>query len=243
MLTVIPAIDLKGGQCVRLRQGKADDVTVYSADPVEMAQSWVRQGARWLHVVDLDGAFEGRPIHTDVIRRITEAVPIPVELGGGLRTDDDLRAALEAGVARVILGTRAVAEPDMLVSLVGEFGEAIAVGIDARNGRVQVRGWVETTEHAATELAARVSGTGVSTLIYTDTARDGMMEGPNLEAMAKVCDATTCNVIASGGITSAQDLRALAALGRTNMTGAIVGKALYEKSVSLAELRSAIEEE
>ena len=239
MLTVIPAIDLKGGQCVRLRQGKADDVTVYSADPVEMAQSWVRKGARWLHVVDLDGAFEGRPVHTDVIRRITAAVSIPVELGGGLRTDDDLRAALDAGVSRVILGTRAAAEPDMLVSLVGEFGEAVAVGIDARNGRVQVKGWVETTEQAATELAALVSGAGVSTLIYTDTARDGMLQGPNLEAMAKVCDATTCNVIASGGITSVQDVRALAELGCANLTGAIVGKALYEDRTTLKELKLA----
>lgn len=243
MFDVIPAIDLKNGQCVRLRQGRADDVTVYSADPVEMAVAWAEQGARWLHVVDLDGAFEGRPIHTDVVRRISAAVAIPVELGGGLRTDDDLRAALDAGVSRVIVGTRAVARPDLLADMVVQFGAALAVGIDARDGRVQVRGWVETTGHTATDLASAVSGAGVSTLVYTDTARDGMMGGPNLEAMRQVCRAAACGVIASGGITTATDIGALNGLGCPNLVGAIVGKALYEQSVSLAELQAAAREE
>jgi len=239
MFTVIPAIDLKDGKCVRLRQGRADDVTVYSADPVETARSWVREGAQWLHVVDLDGAFQGQPVHTDVVGRIAGAVPIPIELGGGLRTDDHLRAAIDAGVSRVILGTRAVREPDTLARLASEFGEALAVGIDARGGQVQVRGWVETTDCAATGLAATVSGAGVSTLIYTDTARDGMMGGPNVVSLEAVCRAARCDVIASGGITSARDIGALAALGRSNLVGAIVGKALYEQNVSLAALQSA----
>jgi phosphoribosylformimino-5-aminoimidazole carboxamide ribotide isomerase len=174
-----------------------------------------------------------------LIRRIVQAIPIPVELGGGLRTDADLRAALDAGVSRVILGTRAALEPATLAGLVAEFGDALAVGIDARNGRVQVRGWVETTAQTAAELAAAVGEAGVATLIYTDTARDGMLRGPNLEAMQQVCTAAGCDVIASGGITCARDIGALVGLACPNLAGAVVGKALYEQAVSLGELQVA----
>lgn len=239
MFTVIPAIDLKGGRCVRLRQGRADEVTAYSDDPVGMARRWEAEGAAFLHVVDLDGAFQGKPAHLGAIEQIVKAIRIPVEVGGGLRTDDDIRRMRDCGVARAIVGTRAFSERDALRRLAGEFGEALAVGIDARGGLVQVKGWVETTGVKATELAAAADAMGVRTIIYTDTATDGMLQGPNLNAMADVCRAVTCRVIASGGVSSAADVRALHALGCANLGGCIVGKALYEGAVTLGELNAA----
>jgi len=236
LFTIIPAIDLKDGRCVRLRQGVAEDATVYSEDPVEMARHWAAQGAQYLHIVDLDGAFQGRPVHAEVIRRIVEALTIPVEVGGGLRTDDDIRSLLALGVARAIIGTRAFAEPQVLKRLAGEFGEKLAVGIDARNGRVQVKGWVETTGMLATDLATMADRVGVRTLIYTDTSRDGMMTGTNVAAVAAICKAIRGNVVASGGITSAADIRALLKLRQANLIGAIVGKSLYEQQVNLKDL-------
>lgn len=234
--TVIPAIDLKGGQCVRLKQGRADESTVYSGDPVAMARHWESRGARWLHVVDLDGAFEGRPVHTEIIGHITEAIAIPVEVGGGLRTDDDIARLLDKGVRRVILGTRAWADPEALRLLTDRFGDAMAVGIDARDGRVQVRGWTETTEMEAAELARRMDAAGVATLIYTDTSRDGMLIGVNADAIQALCKAVTCHVIASGGVGSADDIRILRELKCPNLIGVIVGKALYEGQVDLKEI-------
>ena len=240
-MTIIPAIDLKGGKCVRLRQGVADDATVYGDDPVAMARHWQDEGGRALHVVDLDGAFAGAPAHADVVAKIAAALSIPVEIGGGLRTDDHVRAMLDAGVSRVILGTRALADEAALARLVALYGgEKIAVGIDARDGLVQVRGWVETTGTLATDLARRVAGLGVGTIIYTDTATDGMLSGPNVEAMARICDAApSCGIVASGGVSSVANIKALAGLGRSNLVGAIVGKALYEGRVSVAELQAA----
>jgi phosphoribosylformimino-5-aminoimidazole carboxamide ribotide isomerase len=235
-VTPIPAIDLKGGQCVRLRQGRADDVTVYSADPVEMARRWEAEGGTYLHVVDLDGAFEGHPVHLDVLRAIVDAVSMPVETGGGIRTDEDLRAVLDTGVDRAILGTRAFADPEALGALVEEFGARLAVGVDARDGKVQVRGWTETTGALAIDLARRADELGVRTIIYTDTATDGMLKGPNIEAMDALCRAVQCNVIASGGVTTADDMARLRALGHDNLVGAIVGKALYEGVVTLPDL-------
>ncbi len=238
-MTIIPAIDLKGGKCVRLRQGVADDATVYGDDPVAMARHWEGEGGRALHVVDLDGAFNGAPAHAEVVAKIAAALSIPVEIGGGLRTDDHVRAMLDAGVSRVILGTRALADEAALKRLVGLYGgEKIAVGIDARNGLVQVKGWVETTGTLATDLAKRVSDLGVGTIIYTDTATDGMLSGPNLEAMDKICEAASCGIVASGGISSVKNVRDLVALGRPNLVGAIVGKALYEGRVTVAEMQA-----
>ncbi len=239
-MTIIPAIDLKGGKCVRLRQGVADDATVYGDDPVAMARHWQDEGGRALHVVDLDGAFAGAPAHADVVAKIAAALSIPVEVGGGLRTDDHVRAMLDAGVARVILGTRALADESALSRLVSAYGgRKIAVGIDARDGLVQVRGWVETTGTKATDLARRVAGLGVGTIIYTDTATDGMLGGPNVEAMGRICDAApSCSIVASGGISSVENIIALIALGRPNLAGAIVGKALYEGRVSVAGLQA-----
>ena len=209
-MQILPAIDLKDGKCVRLRQGVAEDVTVYGDDPVEMALHWQQEGGDYLHVVDLDGAFQGAPAHTDVITRITAALDIPMEIGGGLRSDSHVEELLEAGVDRVILGTRAWSEPETLAALVARFGGAhIAVGIDARDGLVQIKGWVETTEKKAVDLAAEVDQAGVGTIIYTDTARDGMMGGPNLDQMAAICSAVSCNVIASGGVSSVQNVKDL----------------------------------
>ena len=239
-MTIIPAIDLKGGKCVRLRQGVASDATVYGDDPVAMARHWEAEGGRALHVVDLDGAFNGAPAHAEIVAKIAAALTIPVEIGGGLRTDDHVRAMLDAGVSRVILGTRALADEAALKRLVDLYGgEKIAVGIDARGGLVQVKGWVETTGTLATDLAKRVSDLGVGTIIYTDTATDGMLSGPNLDAMDKICEAASCGIVASGGISSVKNVRDLVALGRPNLVGAIVGKALYEGRVTVAEMQAA----
>lgn len=235
-MLVIPAIDLKGGKCVRLKQGRADDVVTYSEDPVAMARQWVGQGATYLHVVDLDGAFEGRPVHTEIVARIARAIPIPLEIGGGLRTDDDVRAALDAGADRAIVGTRAWAEPEALKRLAAKYGERLAVGIDARDGMVQIKGWVETTAERAVDLARKAEGMGVRWVIYTDTSKDGMLAGVNARAMDEMCGAVSCRVIASGGVTSPADIAALKGLGRTNLAGAIVGKALYEGRVTLKAL-------
>lgn len=238
--TIYPAIDLKGGQCVRLRQGVADDAKVYSHDPIEQALSWQTQGAKWLHVVDLDGAFCGVPSHLGILQAIIEAVNIPVQIGGGMRTDENVAAAIAAGASRVILGTRALADPDGLAGLLAKYGEKLAVGVDARNGFVQVHGWTETTGMRAADLAVRASRAGVRTIIYTDTATDGMLRGPNFQGVANLCDTIgeNCYIIASGGIHSLEDIRKLRALKRPNLTGAIVGKALYEGVVTLSELNA-----
>lgn len=237
----IPAIDLKGGKCVRLRQGAADDATVYGDDPVAMAVRWRDLGGRALHLVDLDGAFAGRPVHLKEIAAIAAALDIPVEVGGGLRTDEDIRRVLGLGVARAILGTRAIEDAAALARLAGEFGgDRIAVGIDARNGYVQTRGWVETTAVKATALAARVAEAGVGTVIYTDTATDGMLSGPNVVALAEVADAAPqCAVVASGGVSCAADISSIRAAGRPNIVGAIVGKALYDGRADMAALNAA----
>jgi phosphoribosylformimino-5-aminoimidazole carboxamide ribotide isomerase len=236
---IFPAIDLKDGKCVRLKQGRAEDKTVYADDPVAMACRWQDEGARFLHVVDLDGAFEGKPVHGDVVASIADALDIPVEIGGGIRTDEHIGWYLERGVERVILGTRACAHPDDLKVLVEAHGAGLAVGIDARDGRVQVSGWTETTAMDAVELAVRMDEMGVKTIIYTDTSRDGMMKGVNADSTGALCDAVGCDIVASGGVSTVEDVRTLKALGKANLVGAIVGKALYEGAVSLDDLEKA----
>lgn len=237
-MIILPAIDLKGGKCVRLRQGKAEDCKVYCEDPVEMALDWKKQGAKYLHIVDLDGAFEGKPAHSEVIGKIIKAIGIPVEVGGGLRTDADIQALIDIGVDRAILGTRALTDRQELARLIKKFGSKLAVGIDAKGGKVQVRGWVETTDIDAVKFASEISQAGVKTIIFTDTSRDGMLRGVNLQAMDEMCKAVKCNVIASGGISSLADVQALKKLQRKNLVGAIVGKALYEGTVTLKELQA-----
>ena len=225
---------------MRLRQGRADEVTVYGDDPAEQAVDWREQGGAELHVVDLDGAFAGSPKHADVIRRIIEAFGGPVEVGGGLRTPEALRAVIEAGAARAIIGSAALEDPALLSKAVELYGDRIAVGIDARNGFVQTRGWVETTKVPAVELAKAVAAAGVKTIIYTDTATDGMLGGPNLTQMAAICDAAPgCQITASGGVSSPFDIANLKALERANLRAAIVGKALYDGRTTLREMNVA----
>ncbi len=238
-MIVIPAIDLRGGRCVRLKQGRADAETVYAEDPVAMARRWEAEGASYLHLVDLDGAFEGRPMHADVVADIAGALNIPVELGGGLRTDAHVREMLDCGVDRVILGTRALEDPEALQSLIDAYGRRIVVGIDARDGFVQVKGWVETSKVEALDLARRVDAMGVDTIIYTDTSTDGMMRGHNVAATQAMCETVACNVVASGGVSTVDDVRALAAIANPRLSGAIVGKALYEGAVTLVALLEA----
>ena len=239
-MIILPAIDLKDGKCVRLRQGRADDVTVYGDDPAAQAADWAAQGGRELHVVDLDGAFAGTPKHAEVIRRIISAFGGPVEVGGGLRSPEALAAVIEAGVTRAIIGSAALEDPEFLANAVELYGDKIAVGIDARDGFVQTRGWVETTKVKATDLAKAVANLGVKTIIYTDTATDGMLGGPNLTQMAAICDAApTCEITASGGVSSPYDVENLKALARPNLRAAIVGKALYDGRTTLTEMNHA----
>ena len=239
-MVILPAIDLKDGKCVRLRQGRADDVTVYGDDPAAQARDWREQGGEELHVVDLDGAFAGTPKHAETIARIIEAFGGPVEVGGGLRSPESLRAVLEAGATRAIIGSAALEDPAFLSEAVELYGDKIAVGIDARDGFVQTNGWVETTKVKATELAAAVAKAGVKTIIYTDTATDGMLGGPNLTQMAAICDAApTCQITASGGVSSPFDIENLKALERPNLRAAIVGKALYDGRTTLKEIKRA----
>ena len=239
-MIILPAIDLKGGKCVRLRQGRAEDVTVYGDDPCEQARDWREQGGQELHVVDLDGAFAGTPKHAEVIASIIKAFAGPVEVGGGLRTPEALRAVLEAGATRAIIGSAALEDPEFLSQAVKLYGDRIAVGIDARNGFVQTKGWVTTTDVKATDLATAVAKAGVKTIIYTDTATDGMLGGPNLTQMAAICDAApTCQITASGGVSSPYDIANLKALERSNLRAAIVGKALYDGRTTLKEMNFA----
>ena len=239
-MVILPAIDLKGGKCVRLRQGREDDVTVYGDDPASQAADWRRQGGQELHVVDLDGAFAGTPRHAAVIAQVIKAFGGPVEVGGGLRTPEALSAVLDAGATRAIIGSAALDDPEFLSSSVEIYGDRIAVGIDARGGFVQTRGWVETSKTLATELARAVAAMGVKTIIYTDTATDGMLGGPNLEQMAAICDAArTCEITASGGVSTPEDVVNLRRLGKANLRAAIVGKALYDGRTSLDAMNEA----
>lgn len=241
-MVILPAIDLKGGVCVRLRQGRAEDVTTYNDDPAAQARDWRSQGGRELHVVDLDGAFAGTPKHAEVIRQIIEAFGGPVEVGGGLRTPEALDAVIEAGATRAIIGSAALEDPEFLTRAVEQYGDKIAVGIDARDGFVQTRGWVTTTTVKATDLAKAVAKIGVKTIIYTDTATDGMLGGPNLEQMAAICDAApSCQITASGGVSSPTDVKNLMALGKPNLRAAIVGKALYDGRATIRVMNEAAE--
>ena len=235
---IIPVIDLKNGCCVRLRQGIASEQTVYSQDPVAMAEYWENQGADWLHVVDLDGAFQGKPVHAELMKKIAGAVNIPVQAGGGLRTDEHIKHLIDSGVERVILGTRACQDTDDMARLADLFQDKLAVGIDARNGMVQISGWTETTPVDAVTLAARISRAGVKTLIYTDTSSDGMLTGPDMNAIRAVCEHASCQVIASGGIAAVKHIAALRNLKKSNLIGVIVGKVLYEGIVTLKDLQS-----
>lgn len=235
-MLLIPAIDLKDGTCVRLRQGRMDDDTVFSDDPVEMAGRWVGAGARRLHLVDLNGAFAGEPVNGGVIRAIAAAHPgLPVQVGGGIRDERTIEAYLDAGVSFCIIGTQAVQEPAFVARACREFPGHLIVGLDARDGQVAIKGWAEITEHRVEELARRFEGDGVSAIVYTDIGRDGMMSGCNVEATAALANAIEIPVIASGGITGLEDIRSLCAAPTRNIMGAITGRAIYEGTLDFAE--------
>lgn len=234
-MIIYPAIDIKDGKCVRLFKGKMDEVTVFSDDPVEMAKKWEEAGARFLHVVDLDGAVEGEPQNLEIVRKIVAAVSVPVQLGGGIRSFESVEGALGAGVRRVILGTIAVKDPTLLQKVVGLYGESIAVGIDAREGKVAVSGWIENTPLDAVAVAKRMEGVGVKRVIYTDIERDGTLIGPNLSGLRKLLESSTIPIIASGGISVVSDIQKLKELESLGLEGAIIGRALYVGTISLRE--------
>jgi phosphoribosylformimino-5-aminoimidazole carboxamide ribotide isomerase len=232
---LIPAIDLKDGRCVRLRQGRMEDETVFSDDPVEMAGRWVREGARRLHLVDLNGAFAGRPVSGEAIRAIAAAYPhLPIQVGGGIRDEATIAAYLEAGVRYCIIGTQAVREPELVTRACRSFPGRIIVGLDAKEGQVAIQGWAELTEHRVVDLARRFEGDGVSAIVYTDIGRDGMLSGPNVAATRALADAVRTPVIASGGITNLDDVRALAEVAGRVIIGAITGRAIYEGTLDFA---------
>jgi phosphoribosylformimino-5-aminoimidazole carboxamide ribotide isomerase len=235
-MLLIPAIDLKDGRCVRLRQGVMDDETIFSDDPVAMAGRWVSQGARRLHLVDLNGAFAGQPVNGDVIRAIAEGYPdLPLQVGGGIRDEATISAYLDAGVSYCIIGTQAVKEPELVARACRAFPGRVIVGLDARDGRVAIKGWAELTEHRVEDLAKRFEDAGVSAIVYTDIGRDGMMTGPNLEATRALAEAISIPVIASGGITVLDDVHALCTLSDSGVTAAITGRAIYEGTLDFRE--------
>ncbi len=235
-MIIFPAIDLKDGQCVRLVQGRVSDQTVYSSAPADIARRFQQQGARWLHIVDLDGAFSGKPANLKAIEAIADAVTIPFQVGGGLRKLNDIEQMLQAGASRVIIGTRAVEGPDFIKQLLDEFGdERIVLGLDARDGKVAVHGWVETVELTALDLGKQMKELGIRTAVYTDVLRDGLLAGPNLEATRQVALHTGLSIIASGGVSSAEHIRSLKAMETDGVAGAIIGKALYEGNINLAQ--------
>ena len=239
-MDVIPAIDLLEGRCVRLYQGDYARSQVYNDNPTEVARQWVEQGATRLHVVDLDGAKAGKPVNTKAIEAIVQAVPVPVQVGGGLRDRDGVAQMINIGVQQVILGTAAVEDHPLVEQLCEEFPGKIVVGIDARNGWVATHGWLETSEVAATELAQQMAELGVATIIYTDIHRDGTLIGPNLDALRELAGSISIPVIASGGVSSITDLLSLLALEPLGVRSVIVGRALYTGDVSLKEAVQAI---
>jgi phosphoribosylformimino-5-aminoimidazole carboxamide ribotide isomerase len=229
-LEVWPAIDLRGGQCVRLQQGDYNRETVFNNDPVAVARQFVADGGEYLHLVDLDGARDGKLVNLEVVRAITAAVEIPCELGGGVRTEDDIRTLLGAGLSRVVVGTKALREPEWFREMCHKFPNKIALGIDARNGMVATHGWLETSDVSAVAMARQFADEPIAALIYTDIATDGMLQGPNLAAMREMAEAVSLPVIASGGVSSAQDVSKLT---DTGVAGCIIGRAFYEGHLTL----------
>lgn len=238
-MLVIPAIDLKDGQCVRLRQGIMDDSTVFSDDPVAMARRWANEGARRLHLVDLNGAFEGEPVNAAAVEAIARALPdLPIQIGGGIRDLTTIEHYLKAGVSYVIIGTQAVKEPAFVRVACREFPGRVIVGIDAKDGLVATDGWAEVSDCRATDLARQFEQVGVSAIIYTDIARDGMMSGVNVDATVEMAQASSLPVIASGGVTHLDDIRKLVHHSREGIAGAITGRAIYEGAIDFAQAQA-----
>lgn len=239
-MEIYPAIDLLEGRCVRLYQGDYDRSQVFHDNPADIARQWTNQGATWLHVVDLDGAKAGKPVNLEAIAAIVQAVSVPIQVGGGLRDRASVVQLLNLGVQRVILGTVAVEQPQLVSNLCEEFPARIAVGIDARDGKVATRGWLKTSEVLATDLAQQMQHLGAAAIIYTDIDRDGTLAGPNLDALRALATSLSIPVIASGGVSSITDLLSLLALEPLGVTGAIVGRALYTGDISLKQALQAV---
>lgn len=233
-MLIYPAIDIKDGKCVMLTQGKFDKEKIYSEDPVEAAKTWERKGAKMLHIIDLDGAFEGKSKNYEIIQKIIGEIDIPVQLGGGIRDLETIKTLIDIGAGRIILGTKAIQDEEMLKKAVDTYKEKIVVAIDARDGYVAMDGWTKTSTVNALEFAEKIEKLGVKTIIYTDIARDGMLKGPNLKAIKNMNDNVSIDVIASGGVSSTDDLQKLSEIG---VAGAIVGKALYEGKVDLTNTK------
>ena len=234
-MIVIPAVDIKGGQCVRLKQGRMSEETVYSHDPVQAAVTWCSKGAERIHLVDLDGAVEGKRVNGEMIREIARSVPVPVELGGGIRNLASIEFYLEAGVEWVVLGTAADKDPNLVKEACRKFPGHVMLAIDARGGRVAVEGWTEDTERSAVEVARAFDSQGIAAVIYTDIQRDGMSVGPNIQATGELARALKTPVIASGGISGLEDIRKVISLSGQGVMGVITGRALYEGTLDLEE--------
>jgi phosphoribosylformimino-5-aminoimidazole carboxamide ribotide isomerase len=242
-MLLIPAIDLKDGRCVRLRQGRMEDETVFGDDPVEVARRWVDAGARRLHMVDLNGAFAGKPVNAAAVKAVAEAVPdLPIQVGGGIRDEETVQAYLDAGVQFVIIGTKAVSAPHFVNDLCVEFPGHIIVGLDAREGKVAIDGWSKLSHHSVFDMAQRFEQDGVEAIVFTDIGRDGMMSGVNIESTVALAREITIPVIASGGITSIEDIRALCEVADEGIIGAITGRAIYEGTLDLAAAQKLADE-
>ena len=242
-MLIIPAIDLKDGQCVRLRQGRMEDVTVFSDDPVQMAGKWVSKGARRLHIVDLNGAFAGTPVNGEIVKAIARAYPsLPIQIGGGIRDLDSVQFYIDAGVSYVIIGTQAVKQPEFVKAACAAFPGKVIVGLDALDGRVATEGWADVSELTAVELARQFSDYSVEAIVYTDISRDGMMKGVNIEATVELAEKSSIPIIASGGIAKLGDIVDLKAVSKTvtgaGILGAITGRAIYEGKLDLAEAQA-----
>ena len=238
-MLIIPAIDLKDGECVRLRQGRMDDSTVFSDDPVSIAAKWVAAGTKRLHLVDLNGAFDGKPVNGEVVTAIAKAYPnLPIQIGGGIRSMQTIEAYLAAGVEYLIIGTKAVKDPAFVSLACKEFEGHIIVGLDAQDGLVATDGWAEVSDIQASELAKRFEQDGVSSIVYTDIARDGMMQGVNVEQTLAMAHASSIPIIASGGITNMDDIKALCEVSEQGILGAITGRAIYEGTLDVREAQS-----
>jgi phosphoribosylformimino-5-aminoimidazole carboxamide ribotide isomerase len=229
-MLILPAIDLRDGKCVRLKQGDYSQETIFADDPLVMGERWVGEGAKFLHLVDLDGAKEGRPINGPIIERITQSLKVPCQLGGGIRTEDHLKQVFAWGIDRAILGTRALQDPDWVRQMIVKYPNRIVLGLDARDGKVATHGWIHTSNASAIEVAQKFESTPLAAIVYTDIARDGMLTGPNIEALKEIAERISIPVIASGGIRSIEDIQSLL---EHRIPAVIVGRALYEGRLDL----------